>query len=80
MMKRRYEAPEILFEDFTMSTSIAGNCGTLVGNPSENICGYRTRNGDVFVEGITGCVYKQPDGYDGICYHVPVDASELFNS
>lgn len=80
MMKKRYEAPAILFEDFTMSTSIAVNCNTIVGNPSENICGYETRNGVVFVEGITGCVYKQPDGYDSICYHVPTDTTDLFNS
>lgn len=79
-MKKTYEAPEILFEDFTMSTSIAANCDKIVNNSTENVCGYKTRTGIIFVEGITGCVYKQPDGYDGVCYHIPTDTTDLFNS
>ena len=79
-MKKIYKAPEILFEDFTMSTSIAAGCDTIVNNASENVCGYPTRNGTVFIAGITGCAYAQPDGYDGICYHVPTESSDLFNS
>lgn len=79
-MKKYYEAPEILFEDFTMSTSIAANCNVIVNNPSENLCGYPTRNGVVFTQDIAGCVYKQPDNYDGVCYHTPTDTTDLFNS
>ena len=79
-MKRTYTAPDILFEDFTMSTSIALNCDVRVNNSTENVCGYETRNGIVFTDDISGCKYKQPDGYDGICYHVPIDTADLFNS
>lgn len=79
-MKRSYEAPEILFEDFTMSTSIAAGCGKIINTATENICGYETRNGTVFVEGISGCEYTQPDGHDGVCYHVPIDSTDLFAS
>lgn len=78
-MKKAYVAPEILFEDFTMSTSIAANCNILC-NFVENVCGHETRNGVVFTDDISGCVYKQPDGFDGVCYHVPTESSDLFTS
>lgn len=81
-MKKHYEAPEIYFDDFSLSTSIAGDCGTIIGNPSRNICAYKTRTGlNVFMSGMSACTTTEDDGdYQGFCYHVPIDDKNLFNS
>ena len=86
-MKKPYEKPAILFESFAISTNIAGDCEfktTLLGR---NVCGYEPRGGlpgvVIFVHEIEGCTNKYKDDgddYDTICYHVPTDAKELFNS
>ena len=87
-MKKSYSKPEIIFEDFSLSTNIAGDCDIITGTQSENECGYLYgRDGlMIFMTGITGCKYTEvnnqevTDGYNGVCYHVPTDKTDLFNS
>ena len=79
-MKKAYSKPEIMFEDFSLSVNVAVGCEIRNSNPSEGVCGWESRNGMIFVEGVTGCKYKQPDGYDSICYHNPSNDNDLFNS
>lgn len=83
-MKKVYTKPAIMFEDFTLSTSIAGDCEVKLNTPNNTSCGYRPEgyDADIFVEGITGCAEKHADGTygDGICYHVPDAGYNLFNS
>ena len=81
-MKKTYSKPEIVFEDFSLSTSITAGCDLDTPAPSyEENCGYPTKNGVVFVEGIQACTYKPQGGvYNGFCYHVPADDANLFNS
>lgn len=79
-MKKIYSKPEIMFEDFTLSENIAGDCENKISNPTDGVCGYPSRNGEIFMDYITGCNYKQPDGYNDLCYHVPTEYSDLFNS
>ena len=38
-MKKVYEKPQIVFENFTMTTNIAGGCEKIVGGPTEGTCG-----------------------------------------
>lgn len=84
-MKRAYEKPDIIFEDFSLSTSIALNCEVLA-NSNSGTCPYVETDGrgntlNVFTETVTGCVYKPANGdYNGLCYHNPYDANNLFNS
>ena len=79
-MKKPYRAPEIFFEDFSLSSSIAAGC-EFVANSAENICGYLDIDGTmIFVTGVTGCQFHQPDGYDSACYHVPNDYANVFAS
>ena len=83
-MKKVYCKPDIAFEDFAISTNIAGNCGEKIG-PSTGVCAYTYEDEflgkmEVFVEGISNCVTKEADGeYNGLCYHVPTGNS-MFNS
>lgn len=79
-MKKTYSKPEITFESFATSTSIAAGCEVINATHASGTCGFPTRNGVIFVEGVTGCEYIQPDQFDGICYHVPINTSNVFNS
>ena len=84
-MKKIYSKPGILFEDFQMSTNIAGDCDTITTLQGKDACGYETRNGVVFVSSLTGCAIpaangEYGDGNNTICYHVPIDTKNLFNS
>lgn len=85
-MKRNYAKPEIMFEDFSLNTHIAANCEFLTSNPSVNACAYITDRGlAIFVEGVTGCVTKPANGSytsgnNTICYHVPSEDFNVFNS
>lgn len=81
-MKRQYSKPDILFEDFSLSTAISGTCEVKTNTPSKESCGYDVEGTTVFLTGINGCVFPIEDGSvnDGLCYHVPVDTNNLFNS
>lgn len=82
-MKKQYSAPDIMFESFTLSTSIAGDCEKIIGNQVVYTCGVRFGTKVVFTGNATGCTTKVEDGskdYNGWCYHIPVDNKEIFNS
>ena len=79
-MKKHYEAPEILFEDFALSSSISAGCEFKTDTKSEGDCGYPTRGGVVFTSTVTGCKYHEPDINDSLCYHVPTEYTNIFNS
>lgn len=86
-LKKLYTKPEITFEDFTLNTSIAGDCDVKTNTPSQNACPYikviAGTERALFTTEIEGCVYTQgvADGqYNGLCYHVPTENNNLFNS
>lgn len=79
-MKKTYAKPEILFEGFSMSTNIAGNCEFKTDTQTQGTCGYPTRNGVIFILEVTGCKYHEPDNNDTLCYHVPTEYTNIFNS
>lgn len=83
-MKKAYAKPEIAFFDFTLSTSIAAGCEVKTDLQSQGICGYKPEPrwpGVIFVDGTTGCDQTPTEsGLDTLCYHVPTEAYNLFNS
>ena len=84
-MKKVYTKPEIMFESFTLSQAIAGDCTVKTSTPSEGNCAYGYKDeffGDVvlFTNDMNACEFQQPDGYNGICYDVPTASNLLFNS
>ncbi len=81
-MKKAYSKPEIMFEDFSLSVNVAAGCETKLDNQSQGSCGYLLRTGaTIFISNQTGCSNHVPDdGSNGICYHVPTETSNLFNS
>lgn len=88
MMKKAYESPDIFFEDFSLSSSIALNCERIVGNATQGTCALLGSGGvAVFTDAISACDFTpeslgQPgnDKWDGFCYHVPTEYNNLFNS
>ena len=85
-MKKAYSKPQIMFEDFTLTTNIAAGCEVKTRTPSENQCGVNASGINIFLEGMTGCAdfgFVVSAGGDGsfgnICYHVPY-GENLFNS
>lgn len=84
-MKKIYEKPQILFEDFTLTTNIAAGCETKTTTPSWNQCAYPVKFGreekNFFLSTISACTTTEDDGeYEGFCYHTPTEANNLFNS
>ena len=89
-MKRVYTKPDVLFENFSLSTSIAGNCEVRTNTIAQGTCGVpSTGLGIVFTTALTSvCTFRVvddgtfvvPGSNDGVCYHVPTSINNLFNS
>lgn len=80
-MKKTYNKPEIMFEDFSLNISIA-SCFVKNELPSLYTCGVADSAGDIWfnssVEGDYGCqILEEPDGF---CYHNPSDNNNYFAS
>lgn len=84
-MKKTYVKPEIMFENFALSTNIAGDCEVKTWTPNSGSCAYEVKDefGDtynVFLTEMSACTTKPQEGaYNNICYHVPY-GENLFNS
>ena len=88
-MKRTYSKPDIAFESFSLSTSIAGNCEVKTDTKSGGECAYPMDGlGNVFLTTIHACrgvggtpiTDEQSLVFNGFCYHVPTENRNLFNS
>lgn len=83
-MKKCYSKPEIAFEDFSLSVSIAAGCEQIV-NSGVNVCKWYISFGsgtrEVFNDSVSGGCQTTPAeaGFDTLCYHVP-DGYNTFTS
>ena len=80
-MKKKYNKPEILFENFEMSQRIAGECEGIANNTDESLCSVDIPElgKNVFtVKGI--CKLTGPGWTDRICYHAPSESNNVFTS
>ena len=72
-MKKEYKKPELLFDSFELSASIAGTCKSLV-NFAMGAC---QREDGAFTDNVS-CAYVPDDNASGNgCYHV---FNEYFSS
>ena len=85
-MKRKYEKPALYFEEYELSSSIAGNCGNKLFQDkiyagSYMNCKVDAGGGDfLFVDQFIGCnTFPADDGLP-YCYQVPSTNEMLFNS
>lgn len=86
-MKKTYTKPEIFFENFSLNTSIASGCEVKIETSTSGNCGLDFGDLVIFISSYTGCssndgvIVEGDDGkYNGICYHVPVETNNMFNS
>ena len=82
-MKKTYEKPQILFESFTLNTNISAGCEKPTNLPSWNQCGLDFSGLMVFMDGMTGCTdikITEGESFDGLCYHTPTEANNVFTS
>ena len=76
-VKKTYVKPALELVDFTLSSSIAGNC-TFTANFAEKVCSPVIEdNGYTVYNAAYLCDYELNLGdgagnTDGVCYHVPV--------
>jgi len=77
-LKRPYSKPAILFDDFSLSSTISSGCA-ISSNQSAMSCGVSFGGGTIFVGGVAGCGLSVDDG-SGACYHVPADPFSVFGS
>lgn len=81
-MKKKYSAPDIAFESFSLSVSIA-TCA-IGTNQGEDSCGYKWEPETIiFLEGMAGCTTEIANGdkvYNGICYDNPSPDKNLYSS
>ncbi len=80
-MKKSYSTPDIMFESFSLSTSIAA-CDVET-NFNEGVCGYEVYPGFViFKYGVDACFNKIESGVfgDSLCYDNPSGLTNLFSS
>lgn len=85
-MKKAYSTPDIFFDSFSLNENIASansNCSRNITTMYSNACGLPYGGKIVFTIAASGCKFRVQDGspmFDGLCYHVPVASSRLFNS
>ncbi len=80
-MKKAYSKPDVMFDSFSMSQSIASPC-EIRANHQEGGCGVvLTESITLFNESISPCSWHfEDEQYDGLCYHVPFEAYNVFSS
>lgn len=75
-----------MFEDFTLSTNIAGDCEEIFDLQAQGVCGIPDAYGlgmNIFNTSAGGNCFIQggdTDTYNGFCYHIPTESQNLFNS
>lgn len=79
-MKKTYVKPELSFESFELSASIATGCGTVtkVFDAAQQ-CGVEDGILIVFTSKMSGCE-KHDDGSGNICYDNSTDGLVLYTS
>ena len=83
-MKKTYSQPDILFESFSLCSSIAAGCAHNITTQYNGTCAVMFGDKAVFTESVGDiCAVKVADGspiFNGLCYHVPTDMNSIFNS
>lgn len=88
-MKQKYTKPVLIKETFTLSQSIAKNCGRLLNfqhattadrtNCGWDIDGSHSTTVDVIFMEAAACTIKTPY-LNGVCYNNPAGGYNVFNS
>ena len=80
-MRKKYESPKIFFDSFRLSMNIASGCEVLSTPAAAYICPVNDPElgGTIFTSDDV-CDFTTPDIYDGVCYNVPLENHNVFES
>lgn len=83
-MKKAYEKPLLYIERFTLTQTIAHNCGenldfTMGTYATKETCGWDVGGIIIFMEGNPGCLFPTKE-FGGVCYNAPGGGYNVFNS
>lgn len=82
-MKKAYEKPVLYIERFTLSQSIAHNCGEnldfgMATQTTKETCGWNVGPYEIFMDRL---ICDRPTKYfDGVCYNAPDGGYNIFAS
>lgn len=79
-MKKVYIKPEIFFDSFELSQSIAAGCEG-ISQHAEGACAVYVKEIGLSVFSTKGtCDYYNSEMQDMVCYHAPSDANNVYSS
>ena len=80
-MKKLYTKPEIIFDSFELTESIAAGCTFITSNVSPYACAVLDKEfGYTIFSDYAICDSTPPGGNDSICYHVPTADYSVYTS
>lgn len=83
-MKKTYSQPDIVFESFSLATSITAQCAFQTNLQTQGTCFVQFGAFRVFTTEVSGCVDNgiaiPGDEFNGFCYHVPTNGTNIFMS
>ncbi len=79
-MRKPYNKPEISFENFKLSASVAGTCenGYKANSGDVTNCEYSENGMSIFGDNNGSCLFKGDE--TDTCYHVLIDGIVIFAS
>lgn len=78
-MKKTYSKPQIVFDSFELSQSIAGACEAIT-NQAKGSCPLHDKESDMTLFAGKECEFIPPTTKDEICYDVPYENYNVFSS
>ena len=80
-MKKSYVKPQLMFDSFELTDSIAAGCAFLSSNHDPYVCAVLdTELGYTIFSDYAICQSTPPGGNDSICYHIPVADYNVYTS
>lgn len=81
-MKKTYVKPQIAYESFQLSTSIAAGCALLSTNMARYFCEVTDPDSGftIFADANYACDTVPVGGNDSVCYDVPVENWNVLSS
>lgn len=81
--KKTYSKPQLVYESFALSQSIASGCEG-IANFGEGACSVTITGSfdsvSIFQDAAYGCQFVPPNPDDYICYHAPSEMNNVFSS
>ena len=78
-MKKTYSKPQIVFDSFELSQSIAAGC-EVITNQAQGVCPLIDDESGWTLLADTSCKKTPPTGTDEICYDVPAESYNVYSS